>query len=92
MATCYNHVIHARNRPWGGRLKAEWVLGDPRQGLVAHLAVATCIPHGCAWGFNHQEQKSKEAGELPSHQGLGPSSSYHHHRHPAQSQDTPLIG
>lgn len=79
MATCYNHVIHARNRPWG-RLKAEWVLGDPGQGSAGHL------PHGCcARGFGHQEQKSKETRELPSPQGSGPSSSCEH-RHPAQGQ------
>lgn len=66
MATCYNHVIHARNRPPGGRLKAEWELGDPGQGLAGHL------PHGCAQGFYHQEQKIKGNMRAPHSPGIGP--------------------
>lgn len=60
MATCYSHMIHARNRPWGGKkLRAEWVLGDPLGlGLAGHL------PRGCAQSFvdirskNQWEQSS----------------------------------
>lgn len=49
-------MIHAKLDP-GGRLKAEWVLSD--------LGSAGHFPHGCNWGFDHSEQKSKERSGSP---------------------------
>lgn len=40
------------------------MLGDPGQGLAGHL------PHGCHWGLDDQEQKSKERFELPKARDL----------------------
>lgn len=69
MATCYNHMIHTRNRPWGGgRLKAEWVLGDPLgQGLAGHL------PHGCAQGFDiRSKNQRKQSSPITRDQAPAP--------------------